>query len=120
MDGNQQTPRRLIGEVEPGDRSLSRTPYENRRRTPRHSGGGGIEIVFGDLAAEAIRAQLLDFSAMGFRITHHCPYLKTGEEVLFRRAGEEGTARVMWNRVLAQRVETGLLVLERGARKLRE
>lgn len=119
MDGNRHTPPRAIFEADEGGPSFQGAVFDERRRAPRRSAGGAIEIVFGD-QGQAIEAQLLDSSATGFRITHHCPYLKTGEEVLFRAAGEEGLARVMWNRVLAGRVETGFLALERGARKLRE
>jgi hypothetical protein len=54
----------------------------------------------------------VDYSNSGFRAVHNCAALHSGQEVEFRHAVAVGRARVMWNRITDDRVETGFLVLK--------
>jgi hypothetical protein len=47
----------------------------------------------------------------GFRSVHAYAALHTGQEVDFQHAIAGGKARVMWNRIADDRVETGFLVI---------
>ncbi|MBI3697222.1 MAG: hypothetical protein HY238_20600 [Acidobacteria bacterium] len=59
-----------------------------------------------------IEGRLLDYSNGGFRVAHRHSVLRAGQEVRFRHLRAEGKARVVWNRILAQRVESGFLILK--------
>lgn len=58
-----------------------------------------------------IRGELLDVSARGFRACHDCTALSTGQDLAFRHAAASGRARVVWNRIVEGRVESGFLLL---------
>jgi len=53
----------------------------------------------------------LDLAKSGFRAQHHLPALRPGHVVEFEFAGGNGRARVVWTRVLGDRVESGFLIL---------
>jgi len=55
---------------------------------------------------------MLDYSQSGFRAVHSYPALYTGQVVAFRHAVDAGEARVMWNRIADECVETGFLVIK--------
>jgi hypothetical protein len=46
----------------------------------------------------------------GFRAAHHS-ILETGREVFFEFAARTGKARVVWNRVVGGRVESGFFII---------
>lgn len=54
----------------------------------------------------------MDVSPSGFRITHGYTSLAAGQIVEFSHMESSGTARVMWNRILGERVETGFLIVK--------
>jgi len=54
----------------------------------------------------------LDYSTNGFRAEHPYAALHTGQEVEFQHPVAVGRARVMWNRIADDRVETGFLVIK--------
>src|SRR5258706_16219776 len=58
-----------------------------------------------------IHGQMVDSSKSGFRASHSHPELSAGQKVRFRNSLSEGGAVVMWNRVLANHVETGFLIV---------
>ena len=58
-----------------------------------------------------INGRLVDYSNSGFRAVHHCSELHAGQMVRFQHDVASGTARVMWNRILPEWVESGFLVL---------
>lgn len=80
-----------------------------RRREGRYPGAGEVRLWANDPAQE-VRGNLLDISAGGFRASHGYSGLSVGTEVRFRHAAAEGRARVIWNRILPEGVETGFLV----------
>ena len=58
-------------------------------------------------------ATLADFSESGFRLIHLNSTLTAGQELDFVHPYAKGTARVVWNRILDGRVETGCMILTR-------
>ena len=54
---------------------------------------------------------LLDISESGFRATHQCPTLELGQEARFAHPWGSGRARVVWNCILPDHVETGFWIL---------
>jgi hypothetical protein len=58
-----------------------------------------------------VHGRLLDVSGGGFRVAHSCAALRAGQQVQFRYKDTAGMARVMWNRILPERVETGFVIL---------
>lgn len=84
-----------------------------RRSEKRHAAGGFLKLSFEDPSPQEVNGQLLDYSTSGFRAEHPYRALHTGQEVEFRHPIAEGRARVMWNRIADDRVETGFLVISR-------
>jgi len=88
-----------------------------QRAEPRHSAQGEVWFGFGESGltnglAKNIRGKLLDRSINGFRAEHDCIELTSGQLVRFRlTASVGGKARVIWTRILGDRVETGFLIL---------
>jgi hypothetical protein len=62
-----------------------------------------------------VPAHLLDTAKSGFRVRHRSPALLPGQIVEFELAGVNGRARVVWTRVLGERVESGFLILREDA-----
>lgn len=85
---------------------------QDRRSEPRHSGHGSLKLSFDDPAPQEVNGQLLDYSNSGFRAEHPYTALHAGQEVAFQHAVAVGRARVMWNRIANDRVETGFLVIK--------
>jgi hypothetical protein len=83
----------------------------NRRKEERHKGEGGVQLCFEDPVRQQVDGALLDYSNSGFRASHRYCALHTGQVVDFRHLIANGKARVMWNRIIEDRVETGFLVL---------
>lgn len=87
------------------------TPSE-KRREPRRAASGMVRVRLSEPAAAEIEGRLIDVSPSGFRMTHRFPSLATGQMVEFSHVEATGRARVIWNRILAEQVETGFLVVE--------
>jgi hypothetical protein len=86
-------------------------PANDRRAEERFSADGEVKLAFSDPVRMEINGNLLDYSKSGFRAVHSCRALHTGQVVEFRHFIAQGQARVMWNRILEESVETGFLVL---------
>ena len=86
------------------------TPQE-KRREPRRAASGTVIVRFDDSKPVQIEGRLMDISPGGFRMTHDFPSLATGQIVEFAHVESRGRARVIWNRISTDRVETGFLVL---------
>jgi hypothetical protein len=84
----------------------------DRRSERRHPGDGPLKLSFEDPARQEITGRLVDYSNSGFRAIHAYAALHAGQIVDFRHAIAGGKARVMWNRITDDRVETGFLVLK--------
>lgn len=84
----------------------------DRRVEKRYRGKGSLKLSFNDPAHQEISGRLVDYSHNGFRAFHDYPALHAGQVVQFRHALDAGQARVMWNRIADQCVETGFLVVK--------
>lgn len=99
-------------------RPRSKTPLDagtaaaDRRSEHRYPGDGPLTLSFEDPSRLEIKGHLVDYSNSGFRAVHAYRALHTGQVVDFRHAIAGGRARVMWNRIADDRVETGFLVLK--------
>ena len=69
-------------------------------------------MSFDDPSPQEITGRLVDYSKSGFRAVHAYRALHTGQVVDFRHAIAGGKARVMWNRIADDRVETGFFVIQ--------
>ena len=83
---------------------------DDRRREPRAAARGEVELFLDHASGDSVVARLLDVSANGFRAAHDCADLHTGLEVEFQHPHGSGRARIMWNRVVEGRWETGFFV----------
>lgn len=81
-----------------------------KRREARRAASGNVRVKFTDPEPLEIDGELIDISTSGFRMTHACTSLQSGQVVEFAHVEASGRARVMWNRILAGGVETGFLV----------
>lgn len=82
-----------------------------RRREARESADAELTLVIDDPLPAEVRGRLVDVSRSGFRARHTYLRLAPGQQVQFRSALSQGVARVMWNRIVNDRVETGFLLL---------
>ena len=85
-----------------------------KRREPRRTAEGPLRLLPRDPNLTGnIQARLLDVSRSGFRARHDCLHFYNGLEVDFSRGGLAGRARVVWNLILGQQIESGFLILPR-------
>ena len=82
-----------------------------KRRELRRPADGMVHLKIADPALEIV-GRLLDVSDSGFRMAHSYIPLGAGQIVDFRHSHAAGRARVMWNRIEADRAETGFLLLK--------
>jgi len=81
------------------------------RREPRRAAEGSVLVVFHNPQERQVEGRLVDLSAGGFRMGHSSTDLVPGLVVEFSHSSATGSARVVWNRILEKRVETGFLIL---------
>lgn len=81
------------------------------RKEPRQQAKGSVTI---QTSRAEIQGQLVDVSASGFRMAHGDASLEPGQVLQFSHREAAGQARVIWNRIMSGRVETGFLIVERG------
>ena len=92
--------------------SSSTMTAADRRTEIRRSTEGQLQFSFDDPARQDITGRLMDYSKSGFRAIHDYTALHTGQIVEFRHMLAFGKARVMWNRIADNLVETGFLVIK--------
>ena len=83
----------------------------DRRQSERHAADGEVVLLPESPQLVELRGNLLDVSETGFRVGHNCMTLASGQIVAFVHATGCGKARVVWNRVHGQSVETGFVIL---------
>jgi hypothetical protein len=83
----------------------------DKRREARRIVSGQVRVKFTDPEPLEIAGRLMDVSPRGFRMSHDCASLHSGQVVEFSHLEAKGYAQVMWNRILAGGVETGFLVV---------
>ncbi len=79
----------------------------DRRASTRLPAAGTVELSFADPLPVTISGRLLDVSKGGFRAAHACAEIHTGLEVRFSHERAAGSARVVWNRIVAGCMESG-------------
>jgi ABC-type nitrate/sulfonate/bicarbonate transport system permease component len=82
-----------------------------KRREIREPAEGPVLVNFSNPQPMEILGQLVDVSPGGFRMAHANQSLQSGQLVGFSHGLAIGTARVMWNRIVDHRVETGFRVV---------
>jgi hypothetical protein len=87
------------------------------RREPRTPADGTVLLSFSQFVRQDVTGQLLDVSSNGFRASHNCPDLSTGLTVQFSHPAGSGIARVVWNRITGNRVESGFFILPDSRRR---
>jgi len=85
----------------------------DQRREPRREVNGVVHVRFADPHSIEIEGRLIDTSPGGFRMSHDFASLTAGQIVEFSHVEARGKARVSGNRILAERVETGFLIVGR-------
>ena len=82
-----------------------------KRGEIREPAEGPVLVNFSNPQPMEILGQLVDVSPSGFRMAHANQSLQSGQLVGFSHGLAIGTARVMWNRILDHRVETGFRIV---------
>ena len=82
-----------------------------KRREPRVLTQGNVRISLEGPVEAEILGSLMDISVNGFRAVHSHAALTKGETVRFQHPTASGRARVIWNRITAESVETGFLIV---------
>jgi hypothetical protein len=90
---------------------LSEKQIGEKRRESRRPADGLAHVEFSNPRPVKIQGRLMDVSSSGFRMAHSYTSLAAGQVVDFAHSEARGSARVMWNRILDRRVETGFLVV---------
>lgn len=83
-----------------------------RRTEERVSADGQVRFSFEDPMHATVDGLLVDHSRGGFRATHDCTRLSSGQLVEFEHDFAGGFAKVVWNRITGSRVESGFLITE--------
>jgi hypothetical protein len=86
------------------------SPQHEARREPRKAAEGSVLVEFRNPQKREVEGRLVDLSAGGFRMAHSSIELIPGMLVKFSHSSAKGSARVVWNRILENRVETGFLI----------
>lgn len=82
-----------------------------KRQEIRQPAEGPVLVNFSNPQPMEILGRLVDVSPSGFRMAHANQSLQSGQLVGFSHGLAIGTARVMWNRILDHRVETGFRIV---------
>jgi len=82
-----------------------------KRQELRQPAEGPVLVHFSDPQPMEILGKLMDVSRSGFRMAHANQSLHSGQVVNFSHSCATGTARVMWNRIMDQSVETGFRIV---------
>jgi len=86
-----------------------------KRREPRLPATGHVRLLPDDpILGAGFQGTLIDLSAGGFRARHSCAAFYPGLEVAYTHSRARGRARVVWNRILGEEVESGFLILSRA------
>ena len=93
---------------------MNTTSVRESRREERRPAEGSVRVRYTNPRQVQIEGKLVDLSAGGFRMRHKWTALSAGQIVEFSHAEATGQARVVWNRVAGDHVETGFLVVETG------
>jgi hypothetical protein len=90
---------------------MNPTLKRENRKEPRRFVNGEVRVRFENPQPREIQGRLVDVSLSGFRMSHGYTALEAGQVVEFSHIEAAGRARVVWNRIANERVETGFLVV---------
>lgn len=85
--------------------------WKDRRNAVRHKANGSVSLRLSEESNGNFEGRLLDISSTGFRVRHAHSQLRSGQECDFTLPGSSGKARVVWNRITPEHIETGFLIL---------
>jgi hypothetical protein len=83
----------------------------DRRSEHRYQASGKVYLVIDGSQPISVPGRLLDCSQHGMRIQHMYPALTSGTMLKIEAAGQTYTARVVWNRINEEGVESGFYLL---------
>lgn len=86
--------------------------YREKRREPRREANGTVALK-ASIEGQEVRlvGTLLDVSDHGFRAIHGNHRMAPGLELEYEHSGVKGRARVVWNRITSDGVESGFFLI---------
>jgi hypothetical protein len=85
-------------------------PGKERRSETRRPASGDVTLSFADPMPVTVSGKLIDVSTGGFRAAHGCSAIRAGMDIEFSYAARSGKARVAWNRVTGDAIESGFVL----------
>jgi hypothetical protein len=92
------------------EQKLTKQAVNERRREPRQVASGTIRLTTKSDEPLFFQGELVNVSESGFSVRHHQTRLHAGLEVHYVHSQGQGSARVMWTRILRERVESGFVL----------
>jgi len=87
------------------------TETDERRREPRFRASGDVRLLIGGPHSLAVPGRIVDVSQHGMRVVHMYAALTSGTMLKIEAGPEMYTARVVWNRISEDGVESGFYLL---------
>lgn len=84
---------------------------EDRRSEPRFQATGVVRLLISGPQSVAVPGRILDVSQHGMRIEHMYAALTAGSMIEIESGSTQYTARVVWNRIKDDGVESGFYLL---------
>ena len=84
---------------------------DDRRSEPRFPATGEVRLIIGGPQPLSIPGRILDVSQHGMRVEHMYPALASGMMLQIESGSSQFTARVVWNRIKNDGVESGFFLL---------
>jgi len=82
-----------------------------RRRDVRHAASGKVQLKLDNAPKRELELDLMDVSLSGFRACHRHGLLPLGADAFFRHPEASGKARIVWNWMFPDHVETGFVIV---------
>lgn len=83
----------------------------DRRRDARHAASGKVRLKLDGTPKREIELDLIDVSLSGFRASHRHGLLPLGADAFFWHPEASGKARIVWNWMFPDHVETGFVIV---------
>jgi len=84
---------------------------DDRRSEPRFAATGEVRLIIEGPQMITIPARILDVSQHGMRVEHMYPALTSGMMLQIESETSKFAARVVWNRIKSDGVESGFYLL---------
>jgi hypothetical protein len=82
----------------------------DRRIEPRYAAHGEVRLLLGGAQNTEVPGRILDRSLHGMRVEHMYAALASGQSVTLRIGADSHPARVVWNRIKDDGVESGFYI----------